>query len=160
MFLVQQRWDGMLPLPHKTPLAAYPNSNFSLNADRAIFAWYNTCCHHPSTMTGHKEGSHKKRTPTHLETTAEKWLQKQLRLSDPQEVVTTPLVVTHTQDDSLEDSLGFVAYVVDTDSPPAAAVAHYDSTTVTAGSPVVDHTDIAAMAAGDTNLDPRYERLE
>jgi hypothetical protein len=74
-------------------------------------------------MTGHEKGSHKKQKQTRKENTAEKRLQKKLRLSDPQEVVTTQLVVvTQTQDDFLEDSLGVVAVVIDTDPPPAAAV--------------------------------------
>jgi hypothetical protein len=86
----------MLPLPHMSQITAYPNRPFPLNADRAIFRCYNTCCHHPSTMTGHKPKSHKKRITTRKQNTDGKGVQKKLQSTDPLEVITTPPVVTQT----------------------------------------------------------------
>ncbi len=50
-------------------------------------------------MTGHEEGSHKKRIKTRLQDTDEKRKQKKLRISEPPTSNTAPPVVTQTQDD-------------------------------------------------------------
>ena len=64
-----------------------------------IHSCHCTCCAFASTMTGHEEGSHKKRIKTRLQDTDEKRKQKKLRISEPPTSNTAPPVVTQTQDD-------------------------------------------------------------
>jgi hypothetical protein len=50
-------------------------------------------------MTGHEEGSHKKRIKTRLQDTDEKRKQKKLRISEPPTSNAAPPAVSQTQDD-------------------------------------------------------------
>ena len=59
---------------------------------------FHSCYHHPSTMTGHKPDSHKKRTITRLQDLANKRLQKKAREEVTPEATSAPPVVSQTQE--------------------------------------------------------------
>jgi hypothetical protein len=85
-------------------------------------------------MTGHEKGSHKKKKKTRLEDTDEKRAAKRLCSIRSPAAVTTPPVVSQTQDSSTSTTIEEGPFIVDAASPTNA-----------------DNAAIANMAAGATD---------
>ncbi len=133
----------MLPLPHKSQITGAGNLPFSRLLQSTHIALFSLLSYHQTTtMTGHKDGSHKKRTITRLEDSALKRAQKKACLQvSPVSNTDLPLV-SQTQQDS----------VVVPDSPTNPLVTVSDAIAdIFNFSPTADHTAIAQMTAGRTN---------
>jgi hypothetical protein len=99
----------------------------------------------PTTMTGHKPGSHKKRKPTRLQVSAEKRRLKKARPEVTPEATTAPPVVSQTQDDTVP------AIAVSPTNQLVLAPASAYASVSPVGSPTVDNNAIAEMTAGPRN---------
>jgi hypothetical protein len=115
-------------LPHRIGL-------FSAQRSHAITRIIATGEQQSTTMTGHKDGSHKKRKITRLQTTDEKRSAKKLRDSEPPDVETTVVAVTQTQDAD-----------ADAEPDPVPITTPHTSIVATPGSPVADNDAIAAIS--------------
>jgi hypothetical protein len=96
----------------------------------------------PSTITGHKEDSHKKQKKTRKKDMDEKRVEKKQRFSGAPAVVTTPPVVTQLRQDNKMFQI-----------VPALPLPTF-------GFPHADNAAIADMAAGVINNQPRADGVE
>jgi hypothetical protein len=104
-----------------------------------------------TTMTGHKDGSHKKRKATRLQVSAEKRRLKKARPEVTPEATTAPPVVSQTQDD--------IVPVIAESPTNLLALALALATVPPVGSPTVDNNVIAEMTAGPRNDDEQNDDI-